>query len=91
MFMLLGFSPELVQAGYRVGDSITNIVTPLMAYFPLVITFARKYDPQTGMGTIIATMLPYSVAFGIIWTILLVIWMMTGLPLGPGAALYVSL
>jgi aminobenzoyl-glutamate transport protein len=90
MFMILGFTPELVQAGYRVGDSITNIVTPLMAYFPLVITFARKYDPQTGMGTIIATMLPYSIAFAIVWTILLVVWMMIGLPLGPGAALYLA-
>jgi aminobenzoyl-glutamate transport protein len=88
MFMLLGFSPELVQAAYRVGDSVTNIITPLMAYFPLIITFARKYDKDTGMGTIIATMLPYSVAFMIAWTILMSIWIKTGLPLGPNAPLY---
>lgn len=88
MFMLLGFSPELVQAAYRVGDSVTNVITPLMAYFPLIITFARKYDRDTGMGTIIATMLPYSVAFGIAWTILMIVWMWSGLPLGPGAPLY---
>ena len=88
MFMLLGFSPELVQAAYRVGDSVTNVITPLMAYFPLIITFARKYDSQMGMGTIIATMLPYSFAFMVAWTILLVIWMLTGLPLGPSAPLY---
>ncbi|WP_221029461.1 AbgT family transporter [Actomonas aquatica] len=88
MFMLLGFSPELVQAAYRVGDSVTNVITPLMAYFPLIITFARKYDSQMGMGTIIATMLPYSVAFMVAWTILLIIWMLTGLPLGPSAPLY---
>ncbi len=88
MFMLLGFSPELVQAAYRVGDSVTNVITPLMAYFPLIITFARKYDTNMGMGTIIATMLPYSFAFMIAWTILLVIWMLTGLPLGPSAPLY---
>lgn len=88
MFMLLGFSPELVQAAYRVGDSVTNIVTPLMAYFPLIITFARKYDRDTGMGTIIATMLPYSIAFGIAWTLLMIMWMMIGIPLGPGAPLY---
>jgi len=88
MFMILGFSPELVQAAYRVGDSVTNVITPLMAYFPLIITFARKYDRDTGMGTIIATMLPYSVAFGFAWTILMIIWMLSGFPLGPGAPLY---
>jgi len=88
MFMLLGFSPELVQAAYRVGDSVTNIITPLMAYFPLIITFARKYDADTGMGTIIATMLPYSVGFMIAWTVMMAIWIMTGLPLGPNAPLY---
>ncbi len=88
MFMLLGFSPELVQAAYRVGDSVTNVITPLMAYFPLIITFARKYDDGMGMGTIIATMLPYSFAFMLAWTLLLIIWMLTGLPLGPSAPLY---
>jgi len=90
MFMLLGFSPELVQAAYRVGDSVTNIITPLMAYFPLIITFARKYDPQTGMGTIIATMLPYSIGFMIAWTAMMAIWIMIGMPLGPNAPLYLS-
>jgi len=90
MFMILGFSPELVQAAYRVGDSVTNIITPLMAYFPLIITFARKYDRDTGMGTIIATMLPYSVAFMIAWTLMLALWIMTGLPLGPNAPLYLN-
>lgn len=90
MFMLLGFSPELVQAAYRVGDSVTNIITPLMAYFPLIITFARKYDKDTGMGTIIATMLPYSIAFMIAWTLMMALWIMTGLPLGPNAPLYLD-
>lgn len=88
MFMLLGFSPELVQAAYRVGDSVTNVITPLMAYFPLIIIYARKYDDRLGMGTVIATMLPYSVAFMIAWTLLLVLWMLTGFPLGPGAPLF---
>ena len=90
MFMLLGFSPELVQAAYRVGDSVTNVITPLMAYFPLIITFARKYDTNMGMGTIIATMVPYSIAFMAAWTILLIVWMLTGMPLGPGASLYLG-
>jgi aminobenzoyl-glutamate transport protein len=88
MFMLLGYSPELVQAAYRIGDSTTNIITPLMAYFPLILTFARRYDPQTGMGTLIATMLPYSIAFSVLWSLLLVAWIKLGLPLGPGAPLY---
>ena len=90
MFMLLGFSPELVQAAYRVGDSCTNIVTPLLAYFPLVLTFARRYDQRTGMGTLIATMVPYSLEFLVVWSILLVGWILLGLPLGPGAALTVE-
>lgn len=90
MFMLLGFSPELVQAAYRVGDSVTNVITPLMAYFPLIITFARKYDKDAGMGTIIATMLPYSFAFLIAWTLMLAFWIMSGLPLGPNAPLYIN-
>ncbi|GAB5559503.1 MAG: AbgT family transporter [Synoicihabitans sp.] len=90
MFMLLGFSPELVQAAYRVGDSVTNIITPLMAYFPLIITFARKYDPEIGIGTIIANMLPYSIGFMIAWTLLMAIWIKVGLPLGPEAPLYLN-
>ena len=80
-----------MQAAYRIGDSVTNVITPLMAYFPLIITFARKFDRDTGMGTIIATMLPYSVAFGVCWTIMMIIWMLLGLPLGPGASLYLPL
>jgi aminobenzoyl-glutamate transport protein len=87
MFMLLGYSPELTQAGYRIGDSITNILTPLMPYFPLVIVFARKYSSGLGMGTLAAMMLPYSLGFGIVATALLVIWVALGLPLGPGVAL----
>ena len=87
MFMLLGYSPELTQAAYRIGDSVANIITPLMSYFPLVVAFAQRYDKNAGIGTIMATMMPYSVAFFILWTLLLVIWYLFGLPLGPGAGL----
>ncbi|MCA1633059.1 MAG: AbgT family transporter [Acidobacteria bacterium] len=87
MFMLLGFSPELTQAGYRIGDSVANIITPLMAYFPLVVAFAQRYDKKAGIGTIMATMLPYSVTFFILWTLLLIVWYLFGLPLGPGAGI----
>ena len=87
MFMLLGYSPELVQATYRVGDSVTNVISPLMSYFPLVIAFMKKYEPKAGIGTVVATMLPYSIVFFIVWTILLIIWFLFGLPVGPGAPL----
>jgi len=88
MLMLLGYSPELTQAAYRIGDSTTNVITPLMPYFPVVIAFAKKYDKSVGLGTLIATMLPYSLAFFLMWTLLLMIWMLLGLPLGPDAPLY---
>ena len=87
MFMLLGYTPALVQGAFRVGDSVTNIITPLMSYFPLILTFAHKYDPRAGIGTLIATMLPYSVAFTLAWTLLLVGWIALGLPMGPGVPL----
>jgi aminobenzoyl-glutamate transport protein len=85
MLMNLGFSPELAQACYRVGDSITNIITPLMPYFPIIIAFAQKYDSRIRLGTLISSMLPYSIAFGVSWVILLIAWYLLGLPLGPGA------
>jgi aminobenzoyl-glutamate transport protein len=90
MFMLLGYSPEMVQGAFRVGDSCTNIITPLLSYFPLILTFAQKYDPKAGIGTLIATMLPYSVCFLIGWTALLMIWISFGLPTGPGAPLFLG-
>ena len=88
MFMLLGYSPELTQAGYRIGDSVANIITPLMSYFPLVVAFAQRYDKKAGIGTVMATMLPYSVTFFVLWTLLLIVWYLLGLPLGPGAGIY---
>lgn len=88
MMMMMGLSPETVQATYRVGDSITNIITPLMPYLPIIIVFAQKYDKRAGLGTLIAAMLPYSIAFGIAWTLMLVAWMLLGMPLGPGAELF---
>lgn len=85
MLMTLGLSPELTQAAYRVGDSSTNIITPLMPYFPLVVAFAQRYVKNTGIGTMIALMLPYSLAFLLCWSAwLLVYWKVLGLPLGLG-------
>ncbi|MEZ5441018.1 MAG: AbgT family transporter [Lysobacterales bacterium] len=87
MFMLLGYSPEVTQAAYRVGDSVTNIISPMMSYFVLIIAFMQRYEPKAGMGTIISVMLPYSIAFGIAWSILFSIWLAMGWPFGPGAPL----
>lgn len=88
MLMLMGYSPEAVQVAYRVGDSVTNVVTPLLPYYPLLIAFARKYDPSCGMGTLISSTLPYSVGFGIAWTLMLIAWVLLDLPLGPGAPVH---
>ncbi len=82
MLMTLGISPDLAQAAYRVGDSSTNIITPLMPYFPLVVVFCQRYVKSTGIGTVTAMMLPYSVTFLIVWTIFLLLYWMVGLPLG---------
>lgn len=87
MFMLLGYSPELTQVAYRIGDSCTNLITPLMTYFAMVVVFAKKYDENSGIGTLTATMLPYSLFFLIGWSVMLVVWMIIGLPLGPGVPL----
>lgn len=88
MFMLLGYSPELTQAMYRIGDSATNIISPMMSFFALVITYYQRYDEKAGIGTLMSTMLPYSIAFLIFWSFFLVLWIITGLPLGPDAPLY---
>lgn len=88
IFMILGYSPELAQVVFRIGDSVTNIISPMMSFFALIIAFVQKYDKKAGIGTIIATMLPYSIAFMIVWTLLIVIWVWIGLPLGPDAGLY---
>ena len=87
--MLLGFSPELTQVAFRIGDSCTNVITPLMSHFAMILVFAKRYDENSGIGTLISTMLPYSIIFMIGWSVLLIIWMFLGLPLGPGAGLWV--
>jgi len=82
MLMQLGISPDLTQAAYRVGDSSSNIITPLMPYFPLVVVYCQKYVKGTGIGTLIAMMLPYSIAFLIGWSIFLLAYWGLGIPLG---------
>jgi aminobenzoyl-glutamate transport protein len=90
MFMQVGVSPELTQAAYRVGDSVTNVITPLNPYVVIILVFMQRYAPQAGIGTLVALMLPYALVFGLVWTALLVVWMSAGLPLGPeGPLVYV--
>lgn len=88
MFMQLGYSPELCQLAYRIGDSCTNIITPMMTYFAVIIAFAQRYDKKASIGTITATMIPYSLTFLIGWILLLIIWLSLGLPIGPGISAY---
>jgi aminobenzoyl-glutamate transport protein len=91
MFMIMGYSPELSQVVYRIGDSVTNVISPMMSFFALIIAFFQKYEPKAGIGTIIATMLPYSLAFMIIWMLLLVVWLTLGIPIGPDAQIHYEL
>ena len=89
MLMLVGYSPEVIQAAYRIGDSTTNIITPMMSYFGLILAFAARFDKRMGIGTIISTMLPYSIFFLVGWTVLFYIWVfLLGMPVGPGAPTY---
>ncbi|MDD4058962.1 MAG: AbgT family transporter, partial [Bacteroidales bacterium] len=82
MFMLLGYHPGLTQAAFRIGDSVTNVITPMMSYFALIVTYAQKYDEKNGIGTIISLMIPYTVVFFIAWAILLTAWLLIGVPVG---------
>ncbi|MFU8784012.1 AbgT family transporter [Aliidiomarina sp.] len=82
MLMQLGISPDLTQAAYRVGDSVSNIVTPLLPYFPLVVVYCQRYVKGTGIGTLVSMMLPFSIALGIIWTAFLLLYWAIGIPLG---------
>ncbi|NER04593.1 MAG: AbgT family transporter [Okeania sp. SIO3C4] len=88
MLMLLGYSPELTQLVYRIGDSSTNMITPLLPYFPIIVTYGQKYDQNLRLGTLIAMMLPYSVTFLLGWSVLFVLWLLVGLPWGPGVPTY---
>ncbi|KOS64764.1 AbgT family transporter [Lysinibacillus agricola] len=88
MFMYLDYSPAVTQVAYRVGDSITNPITPMLAYFAILLAFARRYDKNIGIGTLISALFPYTIFFAIGWIILFAIWFLLGLPLGPGDYIY---
>ncbi len=91
MLMQMGFTPEFTQMAFRIGDSTTNLISPLMSYFALIVTFAANYDEESGIGTMISTMIPYSISLLIGWTVLLIVWYMTNLPLGPGVEIFYNM
>nr|WP_243436135.1 AbgT family transporter [Acanthopleuribacter pedis] len=86
ILMNVGISPDLAQAAYRVGDSCSNIITPLMPYFPLVVVYCQKYVKHTGIGTLVSLMLPFTVCYMVTWSIFLLIYWGLGIPLGLDAS-----
>lgn len=90
MMMLLGYHPAFTQMVYRVGDSITNPITPMMPYMPLILSFAQRYVKNLGMGTLIAALLPYTLAFAVFWILLLIGWYLLGWPVGPGGPIHLA-
>lgn len=90
MLMLLGYHPGLTQAAFRIGDSVTNVITPMMSYFALLVTYAQNYDKNSGVGTLISLMLPFSVVFFLVWIVLLGIWFFIGIPLGLDGPIYIQ-
>lgn len=90
LMMLLGYDPAFAQIVYRIGDSLTNPLSPLYTYLPIVLSFARKYDKNVGIGTIIANMIPFSAAFAVVWIAQLIIWYTLNLPLGPGGVIFLQ-
>jgi len=89
MLMLIGYSPEVIQTAYRIGDSSTNIITPMMSYFGLILAWATRYNKNFGIGTMVATMLPYSIFFMTGWALLFLLWTFgLDLPVGPGSPTY---
>lgn len=88
LFMNLDYSPQFAQLAYRIGDSTTNAIIPISPYFVMALGFMQKYDKRIGMGNLIAWALPYSLFFGLVWIVMLIVWMLLGIPLGPGAPVF---
>ena len=88
LFIRLGIAPQTVLAAYRVGDSPANVITPLMAYFPLIVVFTQRYRKDAGIGTVVSLMLPYVVVLSVAWILFFVAWYLIGIPLGPGSPVH---
>ncbi len=85
LFLRLDVAPQTVLAAYRVGDSPSNVITPLMPYFPLIVIFAQRYRKDAGIGTVVSMMLPFVLALIVVWTAFFAAWYLIGIPLGPGS------
>ncbi len=90
MLILIGFHPAFTQVIYRVGDSITNPITPMMPYLPLLLTYAQKYDKRMKLGALLSSLMPYLIALSIVWTVFVIIWFLLGIPVGPGGPIFVK-
>ncbi|MDQ0268213.1 aminobenzoyl-glutamate transport protein [Cytobacillus purgationiresistens] len=90
LFMLLDYNPAFIQAAYRIADSTTNIITPLNPYILVILAFMREYDKKAGLGTLISMMIPYSIIFLVFWVILLFVFGLLGIPIGPGIEMYLQ-
>ena len=90
LFLRLDVAPQTVLAAYRVGDSPANVITPLMAYFPLIVIFTQRYRKDAGIGTVVSMMLPYVLVLTVVWTLFFVAWYLVGIPLGPGASVHLD-
>ncbi|MBI5973172.1 AbgT family transporter [Staphylococcus caledonicus] len=84
MMILVGYHPAFTQMIYRIGDSVTNPITPMMPYLPLILSYAQKYDKNMKLGSLLSSLMPYTIALSIIWTLFIIVWYLIGLPLGPG-------
>lgn len=91
MFMLVGYHPAFTQMAFRIGDSVTNPITPMMPYFAMLLSYARQYDKKAGMGTLISALLPYSIFFAVFWIALFIVWYYLGLPLGPDGPIHMPM
>lgn len=89
MFYMLGYNPALTQMLYRIGDSTTNVISPLFPYMPIILGLAQEYDEDYGMGTVISVMMPYTIALLLMWSLMAIVWVYFGIPLGPGTPLYI--
>jgi len=90
LFLRLDVAPQTVLAAYRVGDSPPNVITPLMAYFPLIVIFAKRYKKDAGIGTVVSMMLPYVLVLSVVWTAFFIVWYLIGIPLGPGSPVHLD-
>lgn len=90
IFMLLGYHPAFIQLAYRIGESSTNMVTPLNPYFAIILSFMHLYDKKAGIGTLMSLMIPYTIVFLIVWVALMLVFAFFGIPIGPGVSLYLN-